>query len=414
MSETDESDAGGVEGPPSGMRRIKAGELQVGTPLLVDVFDSNHRLLLRRGNRISSESQLERLVRQGIFYGGSGKADPGNEAPAGKPLGSFRSASPPRELSVFLILDDCARKLDHLLGRLSHDSEGGPFTDQIELLAARIQHVCRSESDAALAYVLLGQTPHYTVRHQINVAILSALMLSRLAPASVASETAVSAALTMNIGMMGLLEELYWVDRPLDDTQRAALRRHPIASVLALLDLGVQDRGWLQIVEQHHEALDGSGYPRGIAGHQICKEARVVAIADRYNGMVMNRAYRSGIAPDWALKDLARRDAQATDPELLGLLIRVIGVYPPGTVVALVNKEVGVVTNRLLDLRHPIVRTFFVDPYWPYDKPIKRFTARMPQFAIARTLPRDELNFTIDPEQLWPFGSVLEETDDEL
>jgi hypothetical protein len=123
--------------------------------------------------------------------------------------------------------------------------------------------------------------------------------------------------------------------------------------------------------------------------------------------MVMNRAYRSGMAPELALKELARRDARATDPALPGLLIKVIGVYPPGTVVALVNKEVGVVTNRLVDLKHPVVRTFFyVDPYWPYGKPANRFTGKMPQFAIAKTLPRDQLNFTIDPEQLWPGGHL--------
>jgi hypothetical protein len=124
--------------------------------------------------------------------------------------------------------------------------------------------------------------------------------------------------------------------------------------------------------------------------------------------MVTNRAYRHGLAPDFSLKELVRRDAQATDPALVSLLIRVIGVYPPGTVVALVNKEVGVVTNRLLDLKHPIVRAFYLDPYWPYDKPIKRFTGRMPQFAIAKTLSRDELSFTIDPGQLWPPVSLLD------
>jgi HD-GYP domain-containing protein (c-di-GMP phosphodiesterase class II) len=250
--------------------------------------------------------------------------------------------------------------------------------------------------------VLLGQAPQYAVRQQINVAILTALMLSRMASHSMRAEAAVLAALTMNVGAMDLAEELYWVDQPLDERQRSALRQHPIASVQMLRSLGVEDPIWLEIIEQHHEALDGSGYPRGIKGQQIRKEARIIGLADRYNGMVMNRAYRGGMAPDFALKELARRDDRATDSALLGLLIKVIGVYPPGTVVALVNKEVGVVTNRLLDLKHPIVRTFYLDPHWPYDKPITRFTRRMPQFEIARALPRDELNFTIDPEQLWP------------
>ena len=393
----------------SPMRRIKLGELEVGAPLQFDIFDSDRRLLLRRGNRISSEAQLERLLREGVFLGESGKheSNRGDEGPAGTPLAEFRSVSTPPEVSAFHMFDDCARSLDRLLRAPPADVAAQRFAEQIGHVAARIQRLCRSDSDAAAAYVLLGQAPHFPVRQQINVAILSALMLSRLQPNSMRSETTVSAALTMNIGMMDLHEELYWLDQPLDERQRTNLRQHPLVSAQTLRDLGVEDPGWLQIVEQHHEALDGSGYPRGIKGRQVCKEARLVGIADRYNGMVTNRAYRHGMAPDFSLKELVRRDAQATDPALVSLLIRVIGVYPPGTVVALVNKEVGVVTNRLLDLKHPIVRTFYLDPYWPYDKPIKRFTGRMPQFAIAKTLSRDELNFTIDPGQLWPPVSLL-------
>jgi len=391
------------------MRRIKVGELQVGTPLPFDVFDSENRLLLRRGNRISSESQLERLLREGIFHGRSSKSEAeqrDDESPA-TPLGSAQPASAAPEVSTFQMLDDCAGILDGLL-QMRPDSDEGRFADRLEHLAARIQRLCRSDSDAALAYVLLGQAPNYAIRQQMNVAILSTLMLSRLTPESARAGIAVSAALTMNIGTLNLHEELYWVDRPLQEGQREALRRHPLVSVEVLSELGVTDRSWLQIVHQHHEALDGSGYPRGLKGEQICREARVIGIADRYNGMVMNRAYRRGVAPDFALKELARRDRQATDPALLGLLVKVIGVYPPGTVVALVNKEVGVVTNRLLDLKHPIVRTFYIDPYWPYHKPVKRFTNKMPQFEIAKTLSRDDLNFTIDPEQLWPPGSLVD------
>ena len=391
------------------MRRLAIGELQVGTPLPFDVFDSDHRLLLRRGNRISSDSQLERLVRQGIFYGESTKDGTGGRQDAAPPI-EPADIPPSRapEVSAFRLLDDCVRDLDELLRTTSTHLNASTLEREVRYIAARIQRLCRSDSDAALANMLLGQAPHYAIRQQINVAILSALMLARMPPGTVHAEEAVCAALTMNLGMLDLQEELYWVDRPLDEAQRAAVEQHPTVSAQMLRDLGVEDPVWLETVEQHHEAQDGSGYPRALQGTQQCTEARVIALADRYNGMVSNRAYRCGITPDVALKKLAQRDARATDPELLGLLLRVIGVYPPGTVVALLNKEVGVVTNRLLDLTHPIVHTFYVDPYWPYGKPVKRFTARMPQFGIVRTLSRDEVNLRVDPDQFWPPTSIIE------
>jgi len=365
-------------------------------------------LLLGRGNRITSEGQLGRLIKEGVFYPApSDREDARSEDSTRLAPDENRVA---REVSTFKILDDCSHRLDALLDRPSRTSETDSFVDEIMTLVRRVQRCCQFDGDAALAYVLLGRAPRYTVRQHMNVAILAALMLSRMA--SVRAQAALAAALTMNIGMLALQEELYWTSNPLGQDQRAALRQHPDMSVLALRERGVGDPAWLEIVAQHHEALDGSGYPRGIGGVEIRREARVIVLADRYNGMVMNRAYRPGVAPDQALKVLARRDASALDPEMLAVLIKAIGVYPPGTVVALVNKEVGVVTNRLLDLKHPIVRTFFLESQWPYDKPLKRLTSRMPQFAIAKVLPRDALKYPIEPERLWP-PSPFVESDDE-
>ena len=282
----------------------------------------------------------------------------------------------------------------------------------VDSLVENIQRACEYESDAAIAYVLLGSTARYPVRQQINVAILTALMLSRLAAESVRKHSTMAATLTMNIGMVALQEELYWASAPLSETQRAALRLHPDASVQMLRERGVDDTAWLEIVAQHHEGLDGSGYPLGIKGEAICREAQIIALADRYSGMVSERAYRPALAPDFVTHEIHRRHAGALDSGLIRLLIKTLGPYPPGTVVALANKEVGVVTTRLLDLRHPIVHVLFVDPLSPYEAPRKRFTASMPQFAIARVLPRSAITGRIDPEQLWSPGRVVVGGDD--
>jgi HD-GYP domain-containing protein (c-di-GMP phosphodiesterase class II) len=384
--------------------RIEAGDLQVGMPLPFDVFDSDDRLLLSRGNRITSEAQLKRLVREGVYYHAATRVQDAGADDAIQPASDEKTkpARVAREVSTFEILDDCSRRLAALLDGVTSPSGTGSLALEVKVLLTQVQRCCLFDSDASLAYVLLGHAARHTVRQQLNVAILTALMLSRMTPGSVRTEAALAAALTMNVGALALHDELYWLSTPLGEDQRAALRQHPNASVQALRDRGVDDLAWLEIVAQHHEGLDGSGYPLGIRGAAICREAQVVGVADRYNGMVMDRGYRHGLSPDFALKELARREANTLDPALVGLLIQVMGVYPPGTVVALVNREVGVVTKRLLDLNHPIVRTFFIDPFWPYAKPLKRFTAQMPQFAIAKVLSRDALDYAIDPEQLWP------------
>jgi HD-GYP domain-containing protein (c-di-GMP phosphodiesterase class II) len=71
----------------------------------------------------------------------------------------------------------------------------------------------------------------------------------------------VAAALTMNISMLALQDRLYNQGTPLDDAQPVAVREHPAQAVAQLEQLGVTDVDRLSAIAQHHEALDGSGYP---------------------------------------------------------------------------------------------------------------------------------------------------------
>ena len=97
--------------------RINIGDLQVGMPLRFDVFDSNDRLLLGRGNRITSEGQLGRLIKEGVFYHApSDREDARSEDSTRLAPDENRVA---REVSTFKILDDCSHRLDALLDRPS-------------------------------------------------------------------------------------------------------------------------------------------------------------------------------------------------------------------------------------------------------------------------------------------------------
>jgi len=231
---------------------------------------------------------------------------------------------------------------------------------------------------------------------------LTALLLARMAHNEARCQAAIAAALTMNFAMLELQSELYRAQGPLTDAQRTQLREHPRAGEQMLRTRGVDDPVWLQIVAQHHEALDGSGYPLGIKGDAICREAQVIALADRYCGMVSERAYRAGLAPGVALKEIHGKHGAVLDPVLIGIMVKAFGLYPPGTLVTLVNKEVGIVTKRLIDVKHPVVHTLFQDPRRPYDTPRKRMTASQPQYEILSVVARSEVACPIDPQQLWP------------
>ena len=74
------------------------------------------------------------------------------------------------------------------------------------------------------------------------------------------------------------------------------------------------------IIEQHHERLDGSGYPRGLKGHEILLEAKIIAVTDTFDAMTEDRAYRKAFTPQYAMDELKRLSGSHYDPEIVDAL----------------------------------------------------------------------------------------------
>jgi HD-GYP domain-containing protein (c-di-GMP phosphodiesterase class II) len=381
--------------------RVRADLLQVGAPVPFDVFNSAGRLLLRHGHLVENEQQLERLVQSGLCDPASLEAYRQRTAAANRVVHDSRLPSQlaRNRVSVFKLLGEAAGTMVEPLGPKAH---AAGFQDSIRKTASAIRDCCALDSDAALAQILLSDTLAYSVRHPVNIAILTAILLSRLHHDHARTESAVCAALTMNVSISGLQDVLFAQQEPLTDEQRLSLKRHPVESANQLRGLGIDDPTWLQTVEQHHEGRDGSGYPAGLKEPAICREAQVVSLADRYCGLVSRRAYRPGLAPRKAIKELHVRTAAAIEPALIGALIAAVGLFPPGAYVRLANGETGIVVHRLIDPKHPVVYALHQDTTAPYETPRKRMTASHRDFEIVEDVEPGSVRARIDPEALWP------------
>lgn len=383
--------------------RIRADQLQVGAAVPFDVYNSRGRLLLRRGHAVESELQLERLVQSGLYDATAGEAFPlRTHARTGRLVHEFDplpSQLARYRVSVFERLTDIAHDLDGLF-TLKPPAAG--FEGGIISAVAGIRECCALDSDAALAQMLLSDGLRYAVRHPTNVAVLTAILLGRLHRDPARTDSAVAAALTMNLSILDLQDTLYRQQEPITSEQREALKLHPGASVKALRNLGISDPLCLQAVEQHHEARDGSGYPVGLKDPAICLEAQVVSLADRYCGLLSQRAYRIALAPRRAIKELHERNVNAIDPALIGALIGAVGLFPPGAYVRLANGETAIVVRRLIDPKHPVVYALHQDTTAPYETPKKRLTGSHRDFEIVADVKPEAVRVKIDPEQLWP------------
>ncbi len=160
----------------------------------------------------------------------------------------------------------------------------------------------------------------------------------------------------------------------------------------------------------HHERLDGSGYPLGLAGSEIPLGARIVALADAFTAMLRPRADRPAYLPKDALRELFVAGAAKFDPRLVQVLVKQLGVFPPGTVVKLANGEVGVCVRRTNDARKPVLRAV-IDPGGQlYATPKRRDIDETASKIIEVLPPERHRNIRSLIVQLWKKDLELTES----
>jgi HD-GYP domain-containing protein (c-di-GMP phosphodiesterase class II) len=298
--------------------------------------------------------------------------------------------------------------LDDALARIARGAGDAPGA----LAALRdageaLQRLCALDPDALAALPLRLDGGHYGTRHAMAAAVVLEFMLARRGAPAAERRTAVLAALTMNVGMHGLQETLWSHSGPLSPLQREGVLGHPRLGVALLRAAGVDDPLWLVIVAQHHEHLDGTGYPARLAGDAIVPEAQALMVAERWCAMVAPRAYRSGAPPDRALEVLLGRLGAEADPALGALLADTVGPTPPGTPVRLANGELGLVFRRTADPNAPLVRVFRSPIGAVLPEGVGRTTSE-PRQRITGTVHLDALACPIDPERIWEAAEVVE------
>ncbi|HZL65057.1 MAG TPA: HD domain-containing phosphohydrolase [Thermoleophilia bacterium] len=178
---------------------------------------------------------------------------------------------------------------------------------------ARLQRAL-SGTVAALGATVAMRDP-YTASHERRVAWLACRIAERLGWSEEAIDTLRTAALVHDIGKITVPAEILSKPTRLTALEFALVKAHASAAydILAPIDFGGPVA---EIVAQHHERLDGSGYPHGLAGGEILPAARVLAVADVVEAMITHRPYRPALPLEEALAEIGpdsrgRFDAEA-------------------------------------------------------------------------------------------------------
>lgn len=381
--------------------RLQEIDLVVGEPLGYDVYDSRDRLLLNRGHVLGSLDQIERLLERGA-YGIRPEVEAWRRA-RGHAATPEIETSESVDVSLFAWAESIQGRL---AGLLDAPPANGKFQRSVVELAESVQKFVDTDTDAAIASILVSRDQRYSVRHAFNVALLSDIVGRHRLADPQRRLPMVCAAFTMNITIMSLQDALYAQKETLSPEQRAAIIGHPMQGVSRLRELGVTDSNWLDAVGAHHESLDGKGYPNRLEGSAIGMDAQTVGICDQYCALVSERATRNGVLPSIALRKLFL-ERQPFDTTLAAILVKEIGIYPPGALVRLANDDLAIVIRRTRNAHTPIVRGLVSATRRILNGFPKRQTSKA-AFAIAEVLDtskmpalRDANDKPVAPSSLW-------------
>lgn len=184
--------------------------------------------------------------------------------------------------------------------------------------------------------------------HSLNVSVLS-MMLGRehgLGPEDL--RILGLGALFHDVGKHKVPKNVLYKTTPLTKFERDILRLHPrygVETMEPLAGAGTFPSNALMVIRDHHERVDGSGYPAGIKGEQLSDLTKIVSIVDRYDNLCNNRNPEKSVTPHEALAYMFKSEKVRFDNQLIQRFISYMGVYPPGTIVRLNNEMIGMVIS---------------------------------------------------------------------
>src|SRR5579872_270836 len=156
--------------------------------------------------------------------------------------------------------------------------------------------------------------------HNLRVARLCVHIGRQMSMSAAELRVLARAGLLHDIGKLGIPDAVLTKHSPLDEAEWRLMKSHPEMG-LTLLDRAGQSSREVLAVLYHHERIDGSGYPYGLAGESIPLEARIVAVADTYDALTSDRPYRNACSPSDARRVLEAEAGLRLDSKAVSALL---------------------------------------------------------------------------------------------
>ncbi|MEH0167211.1 HD-GYP domain-containing protein [Roseateles microcysteis] len=225
--------------------------------------------------------------------------------------------------------------------------------------------------------------------HALNVTIMAMMLAKEMKAPAAAVRLIGLGALLHDIGKVDIPDRILRKGAPWTLAEFGVVQLHCAKGVAIAQKMGVSQEA-LRIIEQHHEHVDGSGYPMKLVGAQLNLLSKIVALANTYDNLCNPVDLQRALTPHEALSTMYGQRRGQFDAAAMTTFVRCVGIYPPGTIVALSNGTLGMVVT--VNSSRPLKPTVLVyDPAVPKEVAMVVDLEQEPDVTVTKTLRPQQL-----------------------
>ena len=416
---------------------IHVDQLCVGLYVRLEPKKNKRLPFLRKSFKIRDKSEIEKIRKYGLTHvmvilnksdrmpldppetGEEEKAEskqPGLKTPVSKELLGLKKETSERNKRRRKRYALCERKYEATVGQVvavlrRASGRSNEAVDEAVTVVDSLVDTFLSDKDVLINVMNAKPTESRSHYHALNVTVLS-MMLGK--------ELNFKADTMHQLGMGALFHDVGKGRMPISELKRGhptalkyALQKHyqqhPIKGAAIAADLQSFPKKSLHIIMQHHETVDGKGFPNRLQADRISPLSKIVAVANRYDNLCNTHDPQNALPPHEALKIMFAKNKSAYDQRLLTMFIHNMGVYPPGTLVRLSNGSYGMVVsiNPKKSLRPNVMvyhqdipkrEALILDLSLDEDLEIKQAVRHdaMPKEVLAYLNPSSQINYYAD------------------
>lgn len=332
------------------MRLVETLSVEVGTKLGKVIYNEKGKILVNKGVTLDGR-MLKRLIQLGITYiyiEDKQTEDIIFKDPISNPL---------KQKALTTIVDTFKQVQSNPISSRSFVLE-----KSVKEFKAIIQHIMSELNETPeLMSILSDVCVHdtYIFTHSLNVTLYSLAIGIELKLPSSQLEDIGLGAIMHDIGKVAIPKEILLKPERLTNEEFTVIKTHATEGFELLRNTQTVPLLVAHCAFQHHERLDGSGYPRGIKEQDIHDYAKIIAVADVFDAVTSNRVYRPAMLPHEGLEMLYAGVERQFQTKIIKAFHKSVAIYPNGITVELNDGRKGVVVQQNVSLSdRPIVRVF--------------------------------------------------------